>query len=75
MIEYRGESTLVVPQAHLRRVCEFLRTPGLRFSFLSDVGGLDRFPVEPRFELNYHLLSISNRATLRMRVRRTGPIR
>ncbi len=38
VIEYRGESTLVVPKSHLRRVCEFLRDyPALRFSFLSDV--------------------------------------
>src|ERR1700683_1143030 len=73
VIEYRGESTLVVPKSHLRRVCEFLRdSPALRFNFLSDVSGLDRFPVEPRFQLNYHLLSIPHRATLRLRLRAHG---
>jgi NADH-quinone oxidoreductase subunit C len=73
VIEYRGESTLVVPKSHLRRVCEFLRdSPALRFNFLSDVTGMDRFPVEPRFELNYHLLSIPHRATLRLRLRAHG---
>jgi NADH-quinone oxidoreductase subunit C len=73
VIEFRGERTLVVPKSHLRRVCEFLRdVPELGFNFLSDVTGLDRFPVEPRFELNYHLLSIPHHATLRLRVRASG---
>jgi NADH-quinone oxidoreductase subunit C len=73
VIEFRGERTLVVPKSHLRRVCEFLRdVPELGFNFLSDVTGLDRFPVEPRFELNYHLLSLPHRATLRLRVRAHG---
>ena len=73
VIEFRGERTLVVPKSHLRRVCEFLRdVPELGCNFLSDVTGLDRFPVEPRFELNYHLLSLPNRTTLRLRVRAHG---
>ena len=73
VIEYRGESTLVIPKSHLRRVCEFLRdNPDLLFNFLSDVTGMDRFPVEPRFELNYHLLSIPHRGTLRLRLRAHG---
>jgi NADH-quinone oxidoreductase subunit C len=29
---------------------------------------VDRFPIEPRFELNYHLLSITRREVLRLRV-------
>ena len=32
--------------------------PSLRFTFLSDLTTVDRFPLEPRFEVNYHLLSI-----------------
>ena len=54
---FRGELTLVVPREHLRRVCEFLRSdPELQFAFLSDITGVDRFPIEPRFEVNYHLV-------------------
>ena len=30
---------------------------------------MDRYPVEPRFELNYHLLSIPRKDVLRIRVR------
>ncbi len=56
-------------RARLRRIAEYLRSePGLEFNFLSDISVVDRFPAEPRFELNYHLLSIPNRQTLRLRV-------
>lgn len=73
VLEFRGERTLVVPRSHLRRVAELLHdAPDLAFNFLSDVTGVDRFPVEPRFELNYHLLSIPHRATLRLRVHANG---
>ena len=33
---------------------------------------MDRFPVEPRFELNYHLVSIPNRTKIRLRTRVSG---
>jgi NADH-quinone oxidoreductase subunit C len=33
---------------------------------------MDRFPIEPRFELNYHLLSLSRRDRIRLRVRLSG---
>ena len=73
VIEFRGELTLVVPREQLRRVCDYLRgAPGLEFDFLSDVSAMDRFPSEPRFELNYHLLSISTRQSVRLRVRLQG---
>jgi NADH-quinone oxidoreductase subunit C len=67
VIEFRGEVTLVVAGARLRRIVEYLQSD-LEFNFLSDISVVDRFPAEPRFELNYHLLSISKRRTLRLRV-------
>jgi NADH-quinone oxidoreductase subunit C len=73
LISFRGELTLVVPREHLRPLAEFLAGESdLAFTFLSDVTGVDRFPIEPRFELNYHLLSISRRDSLRLRVRLPG---
>ncbi len=33
---------------------------------------MDKFPIEPRFELNYHLLSLERRARLRLKVRVSG---
>ena len=41
----------------------------LAFTYLSDVTGLDRAPVEPRFEVNYHLVSILRKERLRLKVR------
>ena len=73
LISFRGELTLVVPREHLRPLAEFLAGDSdLAFTYLSDVTGVDRFPIEPRFELNYHLLSISRRDALRLRVRLPG---
>ena len=67
--EFRGELTIVLVREHLQRAAEYLRAgPGLQFDFLSDISAVDRFPLEPRFEVNYHLLSISLRQTLRLRV-------
>jgi NADH-quinone oxidoreductase subunit C len=68
--EFRGERTLVVPRAHLLLAARTLRDdPELRFNFLSDICAVDRYPTEPRFELNYHLLSIPRKAVVRIRVR------
>jgi len=73
VIDFRGETTVVVSREHLRRTAEFLSSdPGLRFRFLSDITAVDKFPIEPRFELNYHLLSLERRARLRLKVRVSG---
>jgi len=70
VIEFRGETTVVVPRQHLISAVEFLAgEPSLKFSFLSDLSGVDRFPLEPRFEVNYHLLSIEKRLRLRLKVK------
>ena len=71
--EFRGEVTVVVPRDHLRRAAEFLHgDPELLFTHLSDITGADRFPNEPRFELNYHLVSIPLRQRMRVKVRVAG---
>ncbi len=73
VIEFRGETTVVVPANQLLRTCEFLAAdPSLRFTFLEDVTAVDRFPLEPRFELNYQLLSIEKALKLRVRVKLPG---
>jgi NADH-quinone oxidoreductase subunit C len=70
---FRGELTLLVPREHLRRTAEFLHEdPELQFVFLSDLTAVDGFPLEPRFELNYHLLSLARRERLRLKVRVAG---
>jgi NADH-quinone oxidoreductase subunit C len=73
VLEFRGEITVVVPRELLLGAAELLRgDTNLLFNFLSDLTCVDRFPNEPRFELNYHLLSISRREKLRIRVHISG---
>jgi NADH-quinone oxidoreductase subunit C len=68
VIEYRGETTIVVPKELLRATAQQCRdNPALDFNLLSDATCVDRFPLEPRFELNYHLLSIPRRDRARLR--------
>ena len=73
VIEFRGETTLVLHRKILRSVAEHCRDAAdLKFNLLSDATCVDRFPLEPRFELNYHLVSISRRDRLCLRVRLSG---
>jgi NADH-quinone oxidoreductase subunit C len=70
VVEYRGETTIVVPRELLRATAQQCRdNPALKFNLLSDVTCVDRFPIEPRFELNYELVSISRRDRVRLRTR------
>jgi NADH-quinone oxidoreductase subunit C len=63
-------ATIYVPAAVLTETCRALRdTPSLRFNVLIEITAADYLPREPRFEVVYHLLSIPNRARLRLKVR------
>jgi NADH-quinone oxidoreductase subunit C len=69
LIEFRGETTLVIHPDRLIEVCTFLRDdPAWKFDLLSDVSAVDHFPVHPRFALNYHLYSLENNYELRLKV-------
>ena len=73
VIEFRGETTVVVPANRLLQAAEFLVSePSLRFTFLEDLAAVDRFPLDPRFELNYQILSIEKVLRLRVRVKLSG---
>lgn len=70
---FRGEMTIHIRPNSLRAVCEFLRDdPDLSFKYLSDVTALDHYPIEPRFETIYHLLSFETNERLRLKVRIPG---
>jgi NADH-quinone oxidoreductase subunit C len=71
VIEFHGETTIVVPRELLRAAAEYCRA-NLQFNYLSDATSLDRFPIEPRFELNYHLVSIPTKTKIRLRTRVSG---
>lgn len=70
VLEFRGETTLVVARNVLRDVAERCRSDkDLQFNLLTDATSVDRYPLEPRFEVNYHLVSIPRSDRLRLQVR------
>ena len=51
----RGELTLVIAPDQIRAACRILRQAG--YNFFEDVTCVDWYPVEPRFQVTYHILS------------------
>ena len=73
IIEFHGETTVVVPRNVLREVAFRCRDDKqLQFNLLSDATCVDRYPLEPRFEVNYQLVSIPNRTRVCLKVRLSG---
>jgi NADH-quinone oxidoreductase subunit C len=63
-------ATVYVPGNRLVETSLALRdSPALRFNVLVELTAADYLPRTPRFEVVYHLLSISHRARLRLKVR------
>src|ERR1051325_1077648 len=62
----RGEVSLEIAPAEIAHVCHFLKTEQ-QFERLSTVTGVDRYPAEPRFEVVYHLHSITGNLRLRLK--------
>jgi NADH-quinone oxidoreductase subunit C len=64
-----GDDTAVVARERLREVIEFLRDdPELAFNAPSDLTCVDYYGREPRFEVVYHLLSLSTKKRIRVKV-------
>jgi NADH-quinone oxidoreductase subunit C len=69
----RNELTIWVDRIALRAACQALKSdPQLQYTALADVTCVDWYPREPRFEVVYHLFSISNKRYLRLKVRLSG---
>ena len=63
-------ATIYVPSERLVETCRVLRdNDALRYTTIIEVTAADYIPRTPRFEVVYHLLSISRRARLRIKVR------
>ncbi len=67
----RGELTLEIAPERIVGVCGFLKRE-LGFERVSTVTGVDRWPVEPRFEVVYHLHSVARNERLRLKCRLAG---
>ena len=64
-----GEDTLVIAKSSLLDVARYLKDEAdPRFNVLMDVTAVDYFKRKPRFEVVYHLLSLSGTARLRIKV-------
>jgi NADH-quinone oxidoreductase subunit C len=64
-----GEITLTVRRESIVEVCRALRdTPGLEYQQLMEIAGVD-YPERPeRFEVNYHLLSLTRNRRIRVKI-------
>ena len=69
----RDEMTIYVGRSFIREACDLLRQDAdCAFNYLADVTCVDWFPSEPRFEVVYHLLSMSKKERVRLKVRLEG---
>ncbi len=67
---HRGDATARVAPERLVDVMRFLRDgPELRFEMLMDLTAVDYLGQEPRFEVVYHLYSLSGNQRLRVKAR------
>ena len=61
-----GELTLTIARTEIRETCTRIQAAG--YNFFEDVTAVDWFPIAPRFQLSYHLLSHAFRERIRLRV-------
>lgn len=67
-VEYAGEMTVYVERGRLLDVLALLKDE-LGFTYLSDMGTIDRFTETERFEVFYNLVNMPERKRLRVKLR------
>ena len=65
---YAGEQTVFVEAGRIVDVCRYLKEEQ-GFTYLVDLGGVDRFTEENRFEVFYNLVNVEQGKRLRLKVR------
>jgi NADH-quinone oxidoreductase subunit C len=69
----RNELSIYIERTAILDAARILRDyTELSFNFLSDVTCVDWYSAEPRFEVVYHLLSISRKERVRLKVKLEG---
>ena len=69
----RDELTIWIDRSSIREACAILRDDAdCPFNYLSDLTCVDWYPSEPRFEVVYHLLSITKKERVRLKARLDG---
>src|ERR1043166_8974411 len=66
--EFRGETTYTVAPSDLREIAKFCRDE-LSFDYLLDITSIDNFGEDPRFEIVYHLYSMTLAVHLRLKLK------
>jgi len=67
----RNELTLEIAPLKIVSICGFLKYDQ-KFVRLSAVTAVDRYPMEPRFEVVYHVHSVERKERVRLKVRVPG---
>jgi NADH-quinone oxidoreductase subunit C len=62
----RGELTLKIARQHIRATAALVQKSG--YNFLEDVTCVDYYPVEPRFQVIYHIVSFGLKSRVRLAV-------
>jgi NADH-quinone oxidoreductase subunit C len=61
-----GELTLTIAAEQIRAACVTVQAAG--YNFFEDMTAVDWFPLSPRFQLSYHILSHALKERIRLRV-------
>ncbi len=65
---HRGDATAVVRKEDILAISKFLRDdPDLAYNFMMDLTAVDYMGKEPRFEVVYHLYSLSKNQRVRIK--------
>ena len=62
----RNEYTIDVPASNIVRICDFLRVDR-GYVLLADLTCFDQYPIEPRFQVVYHLYRLKDHQFLRVK--------
>jgi len=61
-----GELTLTIASTEIRAACATVQAAG--YNFFEDMTAVDWYPLAPRFQLSYHILSFALKERIRLRV-------
>jgi len=66
----RAELTITVARENIVQACQAVQQAG--YTFFEDVTAVDWYPSEPRFQITYHILSMTLKERIRLVVRLDG---
>ena len=67
VVGYAGETTVVLDKGAIADACQFIHDE-VGFDYLTDIGTVDRFTEDDRFEVFYNVCAIKARKRIRLKV-------